>query len=124
MHEQRLLAEPVARKQQRARARVPERERVHAVERVDEVTAVLLVQMHENLGVRPRSEEMTLGGKPISQGPEVVDLAVEHAVNGVVFVAERLVAARDVDDAQSRGTDRDVPAAVRIQAGVVRPAVP
>src|SRR4051794_14820705 len=52
--EERLLPEPVACSEQTAPARVPDREGEHALERVDQLVAVLLVEVDENLGVTTR----------------------------------------------------------------------
>ena len=61
--------------------------------------------------------------QPVAQGAEVVDLAVEDA-DGPVLVGDRLVAARDVDDAEAGGAERDARVVVGIEAGVVRAAMP
>ena len=58
--------------------------------------------------------------------PEVVDLAVEDHLHGAVFVAQRLVAAREVDDRQPLVRERADGAGARRQndlAGLVGPAM-
>jgi hypothetical protein len=59
VHEEWLLAEAVARDQQAPTALVPEGEREHALERVHESVAVLLVEVNEHLSVRVRHEAVS-----------------------------------------------------------------
>src|SRR5205085_4831690 len=74
---ERLLAEPVARDEEPAPARVPDGEREHAGERLDAALAVLLEEMHDRLGVAPRPESMAARFEPGAELAVVVDLPVE-----------------------------------------------
>ena len=123
VHEQRLLAEAVARQEQASAGLVPESEGEHALQRVDQRVAELLVQVHEHLGVAARGEAMTARGQILAQARVVVDLAVEDHPNRAVLVAERLVPALDVHDRQTPDPDRDAGVRICVQTLVVRPAV-
>ena len=59
IEEQRLLAGAVAGQQQTPLAGVPEREREHPFELVDERVAFLFVQMDDDFGVGVRAETVT-----------------------------------------------------------------
>src|SRR4029450_11434959 len=114
--EQRLFAEAVARDEQPAAGSIPDREDIHALESVDEVDPVLLVQVDENFGVRSRGERVPGGQQPAPQGREVVDLAVQHRPDGAVFVREWLVTALNVDDAEAAGAESEVGPSIYVEA--------
>ena len=61
--EERLLAEAVAGEQEPLAARVPEREREHAVEVLDEAVAVLLVEVRERRRVAGARERVAAGAR-------------------------------------------------------------
>ena len=92
--EQRLLPELVAREQQPPVAPVPEGEREHPAQPLEHPLAVVLVQVDEDLGVRPRPELMPCRRQLPVERFVVVDLAVEHDEHAAVLVRDRLVAAR------------------------------
>ena len=84
--------------------------------------AHLFVEVDENLriAVRARSVGHRLQ-QPGSQRPVVVDLAVEDHLDGAVFVAERLIAAGQVDDRQAAMNQADAgagPEALGVRAAV------
>src|SRR5690606_28219862 len=76
----------------------------HAAQVVDEIDAVLLVEVGDDLGVGTGAEVVTARFEITAQFGMVVDLAVEGDPDGVVLVGNRLVAALKVDDAQSAKT--------------------
>ena len=121
--EQRLLAEAVARQQQAAAALVPEGEREHAVERVHELRAVLLVEVDEHLGVRAAAEGVPALLEQVAQLAVVVDLAVQRRPHVARLVGERLVAAGDVDHAEAPRAERDASPRVLVDAFVVGAAM-
>ena len=88
---------------------------------LDEARSVLLVEVHEHFGV-------ALGGEPVAAslelGPKlavVVDLAVLDDPDRLVLVADRLIAAREIDDGQASRSEADV--AVDVRATAVGAAV-
>src|SRR5204863_2371015 len=95
---ERLNPKAVAGEQQLTTARVPDGEREHASEALHALSAHLFVEVDNHLGVAPGRE----GVAPRLELPpnlaEVVDLAVEHDRDGRVFVAERLMSARKIDN--------------------------
>ena len=105
--EQRLLPELVAREQQPAVAPVPEREREHPAQPLEHPLAEVLVQVHEDLGVRPGPELMSRRRQLPVERFVVVDLAVEHDEHAAVLVRDRLVAAGQVDDAEAAHAEAD-----------------
>ena len=101
--------------------RVPERDREHPAQPLGEALAVLLVQVHEHLGVAARREPVP---GPLELEPElavVVELAVLNDRDPAVLVRDRLVARREVDDGEAPGSEADAP--VEVRAVGVRPAL-
>ena len=118
---ERLDAEPVAREQEPPRVRVPDREGEHAAEAVDAVLAPLLVAVRDHLGVGVGPEAVAVRDQLAADLGEVVDLAVEDDLHRSVLVADRLVAGRQIDDAQPPVAEPD--GAVEIVAAGIGPAV-
>src|SRR5262249_49972285 len=101
--EERLLPQPVPRKEQPLARSIPESESEHPVQAgVEEpLRSPFLVRMNDDLGVGPRSEAMPGSPELVSQVIEVVDLPVEDDPDRPVLVAHGLVAGRRaVDDAE------------------------
>src|SRR6185436_2054134 len=94
--EHRPDSDSIACQDETSRSRVPERDGELAVQSADEVEPVLLIEMDDHLGVRPRRKPVTRFFQLAPQLDEVEDLAVQHDVDGSVFVADRLVAGRKV----------------------------
>jgi hypothetical protein len=63
--------------------------------------AHFLVQVNEHLGVAARHEAVAAPFEVPAQVEVVVDLAVEDHLKPAVLIAERLVAARNIDDAEA-----------------------
>ena len=99
--EQRLDAEPVARDQERAAPRIPQREREHPTQALEAADAELLVEMDDDLDVAAAREDVALALELGAQRLEVVDLTVAHHPHRAVFVGDRLVAGGEVDDRQT-----------------------
>ena len=119
--EERLDPEPVAREEERALDGVPDREGEHADQLLGAALAHLLVEMDDDLGVALRPELMSLGDQLAAEFAVVVDLAVEDDVVAAGFVAHRLAAAGEVNDAQPLVEERG--RVVLVGALVVRPAM-
>ncbi len=100
--DQRLLPQAVARRQQRAAALVADDEGEHADQMGAQVFAVLLVEVHQHLGVRLRTEAVPPQLELCAHLAVVVDLAVEDRRDRAVLVELRLVAGLQVDDRQAR----------------------
>src|SRR5205814_2626968 len=78
----------------------------HPVGVIGGVLAVLLPGVHDDLGVRGRSEPVAAALEVRAQRGESVDLAVEGDVHRAVLVADGLIAGDEVDHAQPRDADR------------------
>ena len=100
---QRLDPQAVAREHAAARPGVPHRDGVLAVQALAQLRAVRLVEMRQDLGVAARAEAVAVGLQLAAQRVVVVDLAVLGAPHAALLVGQRLVAARDVDDAAAGG---------------------
>src|SRR5438132_9190625 len=85
--EHRANADPVAREHQAAARGVPQRNRELAVQLVDEVASLLLVEMDERLGVAAGLEDMPAVFEIGAQFDVVEDLSVEGDPDATVFVA-------------------------------------
>jgi hypothetical protein len=97
----RLLAETITRQKERSSRRVPHREREHTVELFHERLAVTLVQVHDDLGIRPCAESVALLRELLPKLLEVVDLAVENGPGLSVLAGLRLIPRHEVDDPKS-----------------------
>src|SRR5205814_6654094 len=75
---ERLLTEPVPREQQATVWRIPQRDREHAVEPLDERGTVLLVEMRDHRRVAAAADLVAAGGGLGTELREAVELAVEH----------------------------------------------
>jgi hypothetical protein len=96
-----LFAHTVTAEQQALPLHVPDGEREHPPEPVDEVVAELLIEVHQAFGVALGGEAMPTPAQHVPQSGEVVQLAVEHGGHGPVLVVDRLIPAGHVDDRQS-----------------------
>src|SRR5262249_13041449 len=85
----------------------PDREREHSTQTLNELLALLFVEVDEALGVRLRAERVALRLEVRAQLVEVVDLAVERDPERAVLVRERLTArGREVDDRETSMPER------------------
>jgi hypothetical protein len=106
--EQRLLAESVARQQQRVVPRVPYRQREHPPEQLGYARPDLLVEVRHHLGVAAAAEPVALGQQVGAELGVVVDLAVDDDRDAAVLVGHRLPAGvRQVDDREAPVGQRD-----------------
>ena len=106
---QRLDPETVARQEQPAPALVPHSQGEHAPQPLDHRIAVVLVEVHEDLGVGGRAEAVPGGDTLMAQLREVVDLAVVDDPDATVLAGHGMMPGREVDDlkashAESRRT--------------------
>ena len=97
---ERLDADPIARQHQPPRRRVPDGEGKHAAELLDAALAPLLVAVDDDLGVGAGAELVAMANEFGAHLREVVNLAVEDGPDGAVLVGQRLIAGRQIDDAQ------------------------
>ena len=97
----------VARKPQRAGPAVPQRDPEHPPEPLEDTAAPLLVPVDDHLGVGGGGEAVPRVRELAPKLAKVVDLAVEDDLHGAVFRANRLVARREVDDAQAPHAQAD-----------------
>ena len=98
--DQRLLAQPIAGQDQLPPLGVPDGQGEHAVEMLEEVRPLVLVEVDDHFGVAVRAEAMAGAFQPPAQLAEVVDFAVEDDPDRAVFVRQRLLPAGQVDDRQ------------------------
>ena len=63
--------------------------------------------MQDGLGVAVRAQHVAAGDQPLTQLPVVVDLAVEDDDLGAIFVEDRLLAAAQIDDAETSHAESD-----------------
>ena len=97
---QRLLSEVIARCQQAATLHVPQHEREHAAQAIEQPIAMALVQRDDDLAVAVRQESVAVLLELAAQLAVVVDLAVADQQDRAVGVVQRLLAAGKVDDRQ------------------------
>ena len=104
---ERLLPDPVAREEQRPRARVPDREGEHPAKILQAVRALLLVEVEDDFRVGVGAELVSLRDERRAQFLEIVDLAVEDDPDRAVLVRERLMSLGQVNDAQPAMAESD-----------------
>ena len=97
---ERLLAEPVARQEQRLPPRIPQRKREHPVEAVETSLAPLLPGVDNDLGVGARPKVVAERRQLRHQRLKIVDLPVVDDAHRAVFIELRLVAGDQIDDRQ------------------------
>ena len=120
--EQGLLAEAVARQEQRALHVVPDGQGPHAVESRQAVGAPLGVGGEDHFRIGLAAEVVALGGQFGADLEEVIDLAVEGDPVAALRIAHRLLAVfRQVEDGQAAVAERD--AVTLPEAPPVGPAV-
>src|SRR5687768_5372627 len=61
---------------------------------------MLLIQVHQHLGVSPGAEPMSFGDQLLIEAGVIVELAIEYDHNGAVLVGDGLVPAGQVHDAE------------------------
>ena len=105
---ERLDPVAVAREDEAAARRVPDRDGEHPAQPLGEAGAVLLVEMDERLGVGVGAEGVAGARELVAQLGVVVDLAVLDDDDGAVLVRDRLVAAGEVDDREAPRAERDL----------------
>src|SRR6185437_6935086 len=117
-----LLAEAIAREEQRLLRLVPNVESEHPVEACQGPLAPLLPGMHDDFGVAARAELVAARVELLVELRKIVDLAIEADTDRAVFVEQRLAAqGREVDDRQTPVAEPD--ARRDVEAGIIRPAV-
>ena len=85
----------------RCEAHVPERDAEHAAQVLDEVHAVLFVQVDDRFGVGLSRQAVALAHEVGADVLIVVDLAVEDDPDAPILVRNRLVPRRQIDDRQA-----------------------
>ncbi len=83
---ERLLAQPVAREEQRFASGVPQRERKHAIEPLEASLAPLLPGVNDHFGIAASAKNMAQCSKLGHQRLEIIDLAVKNDTDGAIFV--------------------------------------
>ena len=115
-------ASTIPHQQQAAPRPVPERECELPVQFLHEVVAEFLVQVDDDLGIGVRVETVPALLEHAAQLDVVEDLAVVGDPDGLVFVVDRLRAAREVDDAEARVAEAET--GLEMEARAVRSTMP
>ena len=116
-----LDAQPVARDEERFRVAIPDGKGEHAAQMLHTVRAVLFVKVNDGLGIAVRAVAVAARDELLAQGEMVVNLAIEHDPERAIFIRNRLMSARNIDNAEPSHADAQM--AVRIKAFVVGPAM-
>jgi hypothetical protein len=119
---ERLDAGPIAVQPQFTVPRIPQRDREHAVEVIDEAFAPLEIRPQQHFGIRMGAERMAQFFEFAAEAQEAVYLAVEYDPGFVVVGKHGLHRHRiQVDDRQAAEADMHRP--VEVQAAIVGAAV-
>ena len=86
---------------------VPDSEREHPAQVIDQIGSIVLVQMDDHLRIRPRGEPMSARQQPLSQQLEVINLAIEDHPHRAIFIRQWLMTVVQVDDAQAAHPESD-----------------
>ena len=105
--EERLDAEPIARREHRPPAGVPEHDSELAAQLVQALDAVVFEQVQRNFTVGPRAQAMAPRLELPLDRLVSVELTVDDDARLLVFAGDRLIAGREIDDAQARVTEPD-----------------
>jgi hypothetical protein len=98
---ERLLARPITRQKQLAPAHVVQGKSKHPIKSFQKVGAVLLIGMHQDLGIAPGGEVVASGPQLVGELEIVVNLTVEAYGDCAVLVEYGLISARHIDDAEA-----------------------
>src|SRR5215813_10334602 len=90
--EKRLFPNPVSSQQEHFLALVPYRKSEHASKFLGHIRSEFFIRVDNGFGVTPRIEEMSFRFEFGSQVRIVVNLAVQHHPNGLIFIVNRLLA--------------------------------
>ena len=119
--EQGTDSRPVPGQHQPLPARIPQGDGELTVEILHEAVAMAVVQVDDDLGVRPGVEHVAGGLEFRAQLDVVEDLAVEYRPHIAVRVVDRLISGGQIDDRQSGM--REPHARLCMEAITVRPTV-
>ena len=103
---ERLDAEPVAADQKPFASRVPQSERIHAVQAFDERIALGFVEMENRFAIGVGLEAVPPGQEVVAKLPIVVNLAIGDEPQRAVLVCKRLVPTANVDDGKPAHSKR------------------
>jgi hypothetical protein len=104
--EQRTNAETVAAENQTPARGVVERERELAVDAVDEINPVFLVQVWEHFGIAARRKTVALPRQARAEISVVEDFAIADADDGPLLVEEWLASRSLIDDRKAPKAER------------------
>ncbi len=105
--EERLDPNAVTHQQQGFLPVIPERYRKHPIQSRDELQAVLVVQVRNDLAVAVAAEPVSFGEQLTAQLTVVVNLTVEDDMYGAGFVRDRLRACDQIDHGQTAHSQAD-----------------
>src|SRR5256885_9901852 len=88
---------------------------------MDQIRSALLVEVNDNLTIGARSKLVTTCQELLTQRLKVINLAIEDHPHRAVLIAERLMPAVQIDNAQAPHTQSDL--RLNEETFVVRPAV-
>src|SRR4051812_19541257 len=96
---QRLDPQAIARQQQGLRPAIPYGEGKHAVQSLDTTFTQILIQMDDHFRIAPGLKRMAIRQQFLSDLLKVIDLSIKCDPYALIFVAERLMAGRPIDNA-------------------------
>ena len=118
---ERLDAEDIARAEKLLCLLIPDDEREHAAQAVENLFAVFLVAVEDDLAVRLCRKDVAGFQKLLADRLVVIDLAVKEQDEAAVLIENRLAAALKVNDRKAAEAKGD--AVVHVVVGVVGAAV-
>ena len=77
--------------------------------------AMFLIQVDQNLGVAGSLQMMAFAFELPAQFLVVVNFSIEGYLDGLIFIAQRLGSACEIDDAEAAVTESDI----RVEEGAV-----
>ena len=101
-----LFPHPIPGGEERLALGIPQDEGEHPVEMGQAVRAELLPGVDDHLGVGAGGEAVPTGAQGLGEAPEIVDLAVEHGVDGARLVGHGLASGGEVDDREAAVAER------------------
>ncbi len=120
---ERLDAKAITGGKELSRPFVPNGKRELTAQRMHRLGTEILVEVQRDLAVGPRAEDVTALLQPGSDLLEVVELAVGDETQRVILGGNRLIAGREIDDAQPRMAQADAAVPRHPHVLRVRPAV-
>jgi hypothetical protein len=118
---ERLFSGAISRKEQLAPLRVPQCNCKHAPEVSEALFAVIFIEVDNSFSIRAGDESVPASEQFLAKFRIVINFTIQEHPDGSIFIADRLVTAGDINNAEPPMAQTD--SAIHINALVIRTAM-